>query len=70
MLILGLVALIVGGLMAYNGYQSVQRGLSIDAALGAAPQPQDYTWMWVGIVLAVVGAVLLLIRWTIAAARK
>ena len=70
MLIVGVLALIIGAIVAFRGYQDVQSGASIAATLGAPGLPQDYTQVWVGIMIAAVGAVLLLIRWTIAASRR
>lgn len=70
MLVIGLLALILGALVAYRGYQDAQSGASIAAALGAPDLPQNYTQLWIGVIVAVVGAVLLLIRWTIAASRR
>ena len=69
MLVVGLVAVVVGALVAYNGWrdasseQSVYDGLGVDLTA-------NWTQLYVGIGIAAIGAILLLIQWVIASVRR
>lgn len=69
MVVVGWFALALGGFVAYQGWQSAQATASLSAALGSGLEP-DYFQMYLGLGIAAAGAVLLVIRWTIAASRK
>jgi len=70
MLYVGLLALIIGGIWAYRGWQDSQSGASIAEALGAPVPTPDFTQFWIGIGIAGAGVILLFALWVIKAARK
>lgn len=69
MLIIGLVALVAGGIYAWNGYRDAMASQVVFDAFPSGLHA-DFTQMWVGIVVAGVGAVLSFTAWIIAASRR
>lgn len=71
MLWIGIAAALIGAFIAYRGYQSATISANLFAVMapGVDIQP-DWSQFYVGLVILIVGAVLLLAKWIIAAARR